>query len=328
MPAISMPHETLESNTYVDLRAITGRDFHLKCEGFNFAGSVKMRTAAGLISAAERDGLIKPDSILIESSSGNLGLAIAAISANKGMRFVCVTDPKCNRSTKSLLQALGAEVIVVSAPETEGGYLSARLDYVRNKCAGDARYVWLNQYANPASWTSHYETTAVEIAKDFPDLDVLFVGAGTGGTLMGCARYFRENGHQAKIVAVDACGSVSFGGAPGKRMIPGLGTGVRPQLLDPSFVDDVIHVPEPDTVRCCRALARKGFLLGGSTGTVVSGAVKWLELHDPQRRLRAVGISPDLADRYAHTIYDDHWVVENFGAEVLDSPTIPGLYES
>lgn len=325
MSAISMPHETLESNTYVDLRAVIGRDFHLKCEGFNFAGSVKMRTAAGLISAAERDGLIQPDSIIIESSSGNLGLALAAISANKGMRFVCVTDPKCNRSTRSLLRALGAEIVVVSEPDAEGGYLGARLDYVRGQCARDSRYVWLNQYENPAGWTSHYETTAAEIVKDFPDLDVLFVGAGTGGTLMGCARYFRENGHPAKIVAVDARGSVSFGGAPGKRMIPGLGTSVRPALLDPSLVDDVVHVPEADAIRCCRALARHGFLFGGSTGTVVSGAARWLERNDPQRGLRAAAISPDLADRYAHTIYDDNWVIENFGAEVLESPGVPGL---
>ncbi|MEK2479073.1 2,3-diaminopropionate biosynthesis protein SbnA [Streptomyces noursei] len=324
MPVISMPQETLESNTYIDLQPVIGRSFHLKCEGFNFAGSIKMRTAAGLIAAAERDGLLGPDSVLIESSSGNLGLAIAAIAANRGLRFVCVTDPKCNRATRSLLHALGAEVVVVSEKDGEGGHLGVRLAYVRAECARDPRYVWLNQYANQASWVSHYETTAPELAKDFPELDVLFVGAGTGGTLMGCARYFQDNGHPARIVAVDAAGSVSFGGLSGRRMIPGLGASVRPELLDPSLVDDVVRVSEADTIRCCRALARHGFLLGGSTGTVVSGALQWLRREDPERGLRVAAISPDFADRYAHTIYDDSWVIENFGAEVLEVPPALG----
>ena len=172
---------------------------------------------------------------------------------------------------------------VVTEPDASGGFLGARLDYVRALCASDDRYVWLNQYTNPGNWRAHYRTTAPAIARQFPQLDVLFVGAGTTGTLMGCARYFREWHRPVRIVAVDSVGSVTFGGAPGRRMIPGLGMSVRPPLLDESYVDEVVRVEEADTIRACHRLARRGFLFGGSTGTVVSGAMDWLARHDAQR---------------------------------------------
>src|SRR5205085_12184167 len=136
---------------------------------------------------------------------------------------------------------------------------------------------------------------------------VLFVGAGTTGTLMGCARYFREYHRPVQIVAIDVVGSVTFGGPAGRRMIPGLGMSVAPPLLDASFVDDVVLVEEVDTVRACQRLARKGFLFGGSTGTVLSGAVRWLEDHDAGD-LVAVAIAPDLGERYLDTVYQTNWV--------------------
>jgi cysteine synthase A len=178
--------------------------------------------------------------------------------------------------------------------------------------------VWLNQYANPGNWVAHYRTTAPAIARSFPGLDVLFVGAGTTGTLMGCARFFREWHRPVRIVAVDAAGSVTFGGTPGRRMIPGLGTSVRPPLLDESFVDEVLHIDEADTIRACHRLARAGFLFGGSTGTVVSGALDWLDRHD-RAGLTAVAIAPDLGERYIDTIYSANWVQGLYGDEALGS---------
>ncbi|MBV9313340.1 MAG: pyridoxal-phosphate dependent enzyme, partial [Pseudonocardia sp.] len=182
----------------------------------------------------------------------------------------------------------------------------------------DERYVWLNQYANPNNWRAHYGTTAPAIARQFPRLDVLFVGAGTTGTLMGCARYFRQWHRPVRIVAVDSVGSVTFGGSSGRRMIPGLGTSVRPQLLDESYVDEVINVEEADTIRACHRLARRGFLFGGSTGTVVSGAMGWLIQRDA-RALTAVAIAPDLGERYLDTVYQTNWVQDLYGDDVLRS---------
>ena len=178
--------------------------------------------------------------------------------------------------------------------------------------------MWLNQYTNHANWKAHYRTTAPAIAREFPRLDVLFVGAGTCGTLMGCARYFREHDQRVRIVAVDSVGSVTFGGPPGRRMIPGLGTSVRPPMLDESLVDEVVWVEEPDTIRACHRMARSGFLFGGSTGTVVSGAISWLDLYD-KRELTAVAIAPDLGERYLDTVYQSNWLHDLYGEDVLDS---------
>jgi cysteine synthase A len=156
----------------------------------------------------------------------------------------------------------------------------------------------------------------VAIARQFPRLDVLFVGAGTTGTLMGCARYFREWQRPVRIVAVDTVGSVTFGGPPGRRMIPGLGISVRPPLLDPSLFDDIVRVEEADTVRTCPRLARHGFLFGGSTGTVVSGAMDWLAGHN-KPGLTAVAVAPDLGERYLDTVYQTNWLEAIYGEDVL-----------
>jgi cysteine synthase A len=217
-----------------------------------------------------------------------------------------------------LMEALGSQVHIIAEPDAGGGFLGARIDYVRALCASDPRYVWLNQYTNPGNWRAHYRTTASEIARQFPHLDVLFVGAGTTGTLMGCARYFLGWHRPVRIVAVDSVGSVTFGGPPGRRMIPGLGTSVRPPLLDESYVDEVIFVEEADTIRACHRLARRGFLFGGSTGTVVSGAAEWLAQHDA-RELTAVAIAPDLGERYLDTIYHTNWLQDLYGEDVLSN---------
>ncbi|MER6999217.1 2,3-diaminopropionate biosynthesis protein SbnA [Streptomyces sp. NPDC000410] len=328
MPVISVPYAFNEEELYVDLKSIFGHSLFLKCEGFNFAGSIKLKAATEMVEAAERNRVLTPDSILVESSSGNLGVALSMIAASKGYRFLCVTDSRCNLSTRLMMEALGSRVHIIAGHEAHGSFLGARIDYVRSLCASDERYVWLSQYTNPANWQAHYRTTAPAIARQFPRLDVLFVGAGTAGTLMGCARWFREWHRPVRIVALDAVGSVSFGGPPGRRMIPGLGMSIRPPLLDESFVDEVIRVEEADTIRACHRLARRGFLFGGSTGTVVSGAMGWLDQHD-RRGLTAVAIAPDLGERYLDTIYQANWLKDLYGDDILsfdepDTAPFPG----
>ncbi|MGW4809453.1 2,3-diaminopropionate biosynthesis protein SbnA [Kitasatospora sp. NPDC004272] len=311
---VSGAHELLDSDVYVDLRDTLGTNLLVKCEGFNFAGSVKLKAANWMVDAALQDGLLHPDSVLVESSSGNLGVALAVIAAARRLAFVCVTDPKCNPATVRLIEALGATVVVVDGATPDGSYLDARKRRVRELCAADPNHVWLNQYENPANWMAHRDTTAPQIDKRFPDLDVLFVGVGTGGTLTGCARYFRDRRPRVRIVAVDSTGSVNLGGAPGPRHIPGIGASVPMPLVDARLVDAVVRVPEEEALRTCRLLASRGLVLGGSTGTVVSGARQWLAEHDPDQVLRAVCVSPDLGERYLDTIYDDAWATRHFGS--------------
>ncbi|MEV5160835.1 2,3-diaminopropionate biosynthesis protein SbnA [Streptomyces sp. NPDC053728] len=318
MSVITVPQAFNEEDLYVDVEAVFGHSLLLKCEGFNFAGSIKLKAAAEMVASAERDGTLRADSVLVESSSGNLGVALSMIAASKGYRFICVTDSRCNLATRLMMEALGGEVRLVDAEETNGGFLAARLAHVRQLCASDDRCVWLSQYSNPANWRAHYLTTAPEIARSFPQLDVLFMGAGTTGTLMGCARWFHDWHRPVRIVAVDIAGSVAFGGAPGRRMIPGLGMSMRPPLLDESYVDEVVRVEETDTIRACRRLARRGFLFGGSTGTVVSGAVDWLDRHGTPD-VTAVAIAPDLGERYLDTVYQDNWAEDLYGAAVLEA---------
>jgi N-(2-amino-2-carboxyethyl)-L-glutamate synthase len=315
---ISEPQGFNQDDLYVDLRPIFGHSLFLKCEGFNFAGSIKLKAANEMVEAAEREGDLRPGSVLIESSSGNLGVALSMIAASKGYGFLCVTDSRCNLSARRLMEALGSRVHIIAEPDPVGGLLGARINYVRGLCASDDRYVWLDQYSNAGNAGAHYRRTGPEIARSFPDLDVLFVGAGTTGTLMGCARYFSEWHRPVQIIAVDAVGSVTFGGPPSRRMIPGLGTSVRPAALDESLVDEVVMVEEVDTIRACHRLARRGFLFGGSSGTVVSGAMSWLAQHDGQD-LTAVAIAPDFGERYLDTTYQTNWLQDLYGEDVLSS---------
>lgn len=323
MPIIEGPDEYQDDDLYVDLRSVLGLPVYLKCEGMNFAGSVKLKAARAMITAAEESGVLGPDSVLVESSSGNLGVAVSVIAARYGYRFVCVTDSRCNLATRQLMEALGTEVRVVTTPHPTQGLLGARLRAVRELCA-DPRHLWLNQYANPENWLAHFRETAPAIARRFPRLQVLFVGAGTTGTLMGCARYFREAGRSVRIIAVDSEGSVTFGAPPAQRLIPGLGAGVVPPLLDRGLVDDVVHVAEADTVRMCRRLARRGFLFGGSTGTVLSGARQWLAAREDGQEMTAVAIGPDLGERYLDTVYRPTWAEHVYGIDPAESDEVCG----
>lgn len=302
----------LGADIFLRLDRIVHRPLALKCEGFNFGWSIKLRTAVFMIEAAERDGRLPPGTTIVESSSGNLGVALSVIAASRGIDFICVTDPNCRRQDVALMRATGALVEIVQVKDENGSYLAARKERVSELCARGPDHVWLNQYENPANVRAHRDTTAVSIDHEFPGLDVLFVGAGTGGTLMGCAEYFRGRGRTSHIIAVDSVGSVNFGGKPGPRYIAGVGSSQPMALINENHVHGVEWVCEQDTVLMCRRLARAGIVLGGSSGTVIQGACAWLSRNDPGRRLTAVAVSPDFGTTSLDTIYDDAWCAARF----------------
>ena len=311
---ISRVDEIFIDDLFVDVGAILDASIVLKCEAFNFGGSIKLKAAVSMVDAAESSGRLRPDSVLVESSSGNLGVALSIIAASRGYDFVCVTDARANVTNLKYIRATGASVVVIEeAPGRD--YLSRRIEYVQQLCRSDERVVWLNQYANDENWRAHYRTTGPAIAKAYPDAEAVYIGAGTTGTLMGCAHYLREIGHPARIVAIDSVGSVLLGGGPMKpRFIPGIGSTRQPEIFDGSLVDDVVLVEEADTIRMCRRLVRSGFLFGGSTGTVLAGALQHRGRCRVDDTAVGVAIAPDLGERYLDTMYDDGWVEERFGS--------------
>jgi cysteine synthase A len=306
---IESPLDLIFRDLFYRLRAFAGKhDVFLKLEGFHITGSIKIKTAIGLVEDLERRGLAKRnETVIIESSSGNLGLALSLVCAINGYKFICVTDPNATRANIRGMELYGAEVIVVEERDPVGGFLGSRLKKINQILQSKPNAVWLNQYANIANKNVHAEQTANEIAREFDKVDWVFVGTGTTGTIAGISERLRHEFPRIKVVAVEPAGSVTFGGAPGKRNIPGIGTSVRPKLADLANPDKVVTVNEERTVEACLSFARDYHLLvGGSTGTVLA-AVQQLA---PEFKLgdTIVAISADLGEKYLDTIYDPAWV--------------------
>jgi len=306
---VESPLDLIFPDLFYRLRSFAGaHDVFLKLEGFNVTGSIKIKTAIGLIDDLERRGVARPGKTVVgESSSGNLGLALSLVCAIKGYQFICVTDPNANRSTKKGMQLYGARVIVVKERDPAGGFLGSRLRRIERILQSEPNAIWLNQYANIANKNVHAEQTANEIAREFEKVDWVFVGAGTTGTLAGICERLRQVFPAVKIVAVDPAGSVTFGGAPAKRNIPGIGTSVRPKLAELANPDRVVAVTEETTIETCLSFVRDYHLLvGGSTGTVLAAVQRLAPEFLPGDTI--VAISPDLGEKYLDTIYDSAWV--------------------
>ena len=301
---------------FIQLRGLGVSQLHLKLESLNPAGSVKMKAAVAMINDAEARGCLKRDTVLIESSSGSLGVALSMVCAARGYHFTCVVDPNTSAHNVKMMKALGADIVVVTQRDENGGFLGTRIAYINETVARDPRYLWLNQYANPENPGAHARSTGPSIAAAFEHVDYLFIGAGTTGTLMGCVQYFRQYRPRTRIVAVDSIGSVTFGHPAGKRYVPGLGTSRRPEIYSPEGIHAFEMVDEAEAIAMCRHLARtNGLLAGGSTGTVLCGVQHWRERLPTNATV--VAISPDLGERYLDTVYNDQWVLERFGERAL-----------
>ncbi|MDU8054666.1 2,3-diaminopropionate biosynthesis protein SbnA [Pseudomonas syringae pv. actinidiae] len=317
--------DIVHDQTFLKVTGV-GPDFFLKMESLNPAGSIKLKTAVGLVNDVQARGLLGPQTTLIESSSGNLGVALAMICAERGIPFTCVVDPNSSSHNIRMMRSYGTRVIQVEIPDANGGFLGTRIALIREKVASDPRYVWLNQYENAANPRAHARTTAHSISRHFGHVDYLFVGAGTTGTLMGCLQHFQRHHPTTKIIAVDSVGSVTFGTPASRRFIPGLGTSQRPPIFNADGIHSLEMVPEAHAVAMCRILARsKGMLVGGSTATVIAAVHAWRERIEPGTVV--VALSPDWGERYLDTLYDDQWVEQRFGREVL-SMTLADLSNS
>jgi 2,3-diaminopropionate biosynthesis protein SbnA len=279
-----------------------------KLELLNPGGSMKDRSARHIVEAGLREGSIEPGNRLIESSSGNFGIALAIAARIYDLRFTCVVDPKTTQANVAILRGLGADVEIVTQRDHAGGYLHSRISRVEELLAMTPGAIWVNQYANDRNWEAYYRGTGAELNEQLVHPPgFLFAAVSTTGSILGCARRLRERFPDLRVIAVDAVGSVIFGAPPGPRELPGIGSSRVPELCRTEEIDEVVHVDDVDAALGCRELLlAEGIFAGASTGAVVSAIARTLPRLP--RPCRVVTIFPDRGDRYLDLVYDDDWL--------------------
>lgn len=294
-PLIRLPRVNVGSSTTI----------LAKLEFLNPFGSAKDRVALHVVPAALQSGALKPGGTILESTSGNFGIALASVALSYGVSVTCVVDPNIQPMNRRILQGLGARLEVVGEPDQHGNYLEARLRRVRELLRVDPSAFWVNQYQNRLCIEAHYRNTAGEVLQQCgARADVLLVGVSTGATLVGLGARLREAWPDLRVCAVDAVGSSALGGANGPRTLPGLGMSRRSQLIEAKDVDEVIYVSEHEAIRGCRALlSREGLLAGASSGAVIAAAGRVSREMPPGQTILTV--LPDRGERYLTRILDE-----------------------
>lgn len=289
-------------------------NLYAKLEFFNPGGSAKDRPARLMLQEALRKGAINENTTIVESSSGNLGIGLAQICASLGLKFICVTDARSTLVNRRILEAYGAQLEIITEPDpVEGSFLAARLKRVKHLLDTIPNSFNCDQYTNRLNPQSHYQTIEEVLDALDGEVDYLFCATSTCGTLRGCAEYIAQHGLSTKIIAVDAEGSVIFGGDPKPRLIPGHGAGVVPPHYRTGLEDGVVLVSDLDCiVGCRRMIKREAVFVGGSSGGVLF-AVEALQNRLPAHST-CVLVLPDGGGRYLDTVYSDAWVEEHFGA--------------
>ena len=277
--------------THLDLP--DGVDLYAKLELFNPSGSVKDRIGKYMIEDAERKGILKKGSVIVEATAGNTGLGIAFAALNRGYEIIYVVPTKFSQEKQTLLRALGAKII--NTPR-EGGMLGAwkKAEEIRSSIPGA---VTLEQFKNPANPLAHYETTGKEIYDDLAgNIDYLVAGAGSGGTYSGVVKYLKEKNSSIVGVLADPVGSTMGGGEHGDYDIEGIGNDFIADTMDMSLVDRVVKMTDSEAFEGARELAKKeGIIAGSSSGAALAAAKKLIA---DGARGNIVVIFPDRGDRY------------------------------
>lgn len=270
-----------------------------KVEFFNPAGSVKDRVAREMLDAAERAGKIGPGAVIIEPTSGNTGIGLAAIAATRGMRAIIVMPDSMSVERQRLMKAYGAEVVLTPGAKGMAGAIE-RADELAAETPGS---FIPSQFSNPDNPAAHYKTTGPEIWRDTEGaVDILVAGVGTGGTITGTGRYLKERNPAVRVVAVEpATSAVLSGGAAGPHGLQGIGAGFIPEALDTSVYDEVLPIADEEAFAAGRELAAKdGLLVGITSGAAVAAAAK-LAARPENAGKTIVAILPDTGERYLTT---------------------------
>ncbi len=290
-----------------------------KIEFFNPGGSVKDRIGPPIIEVAERAGELKPGGTIVEATSGNTGVGLAIAAAIKGYKCICVMPDKMSEEKIRLLRAFGARVVITPTavePEDPRSYYS-----VARRIADETpNAILANQYHNPANPEAHYHVTGPELWRQTGGrIDVFVTGMGTGGTITGVGRYLKEQNPAVKIVGVDPVGSILHDlFQTGQRVpahtykIEGIGEDFLPTTLDLSVVDDTVQISDKESFLMTRRLVREeGIFCGGSSGTAVAGALRYIQEHNLGSQVTVVVVLPDSGSRYLSKVFNDDWMREN-----------------
>ena len=265
----------------------------VKLEKYNPGGSVKDRAALGMIEAAERDGLLKEGSVIVEPTSGNTGIALAMIGKLKGYKVIIVMPDTMSKERRDLITAHGAELVLTEGIKGMKGAIEKAEEMVEKH-----GYFMPQQFENFANSLKHYETTANEIYEDIKDLDVFVAGVGTGGTVSGIAKRLKELNPNVKVVAVEPKSSpVISGGNPGAHKIQGIGAGFIPGIYEGKYVDEVMTVDDNDAIRTAVEFAEKeSVLIGISSGAAVYAAMEIAKTIGAGKKV--IAIAPDGGEKY------------------------------
>lgn len=312
--------ETIGNTPIVHLRNVTKgskHNFFAKVEYFNPGGSIKDRVAVAMIEEAEKRGELKPGGTIIEATSGNTGVGLALAAAVKGYKCIFVMPEKMSEEKRAILRAYGAQVVITPMvdPEHPLSHYS-----VSKKIADQTPGGFLaNQFFNPDNPTRHYQTTGPEIWKQMDGkVDALVGGAGTGGTLSGCAKYLKEQKSDVKIICADPIGSILYDlyyhkkivDPPGSYKVEGIGEDMLPGNVHLDIYDGFVRVGDPEAFAMTRRLvSEEGLLVGPSSATALVAAIKYSE--NLEKPSNIVVIFPDSGRQYLSKAFNDKWMVEN-----------------
>ncbi|MDR0847734.1 MAG: cysteine synthase family protein [Propionibacteriaceae bacterium] len=281
----------------------------VKLEFANPGGSLKDRSALHIVNWAEATGRLKPGGTLIESSSGNFGIALAMIGAARGYKTVAVVDPKLTSANRALLEAYGAQVVTVNEPDETGSYHKPRIALANQISIETEGSFRPDQCFNLLNGEAHYRHTGPELLRQVGDsLAAVVCSVSTGGQLGGISRYFRDNAPEVRVIGVDVVGSSIFGGEPKAYLTPGVGLSWTPDnLYDLGAIDRVYQVTDEGAFSSCRVLAqREGILCGPSTGSTFLVATALAAELAPDQVVAILG--SDRGERYLQSAYDDAWM--------------------
>jgi len=270
-------------------------EVYVKLEKMNPAGSTKDRAALGMLEEAEKKGLLKEGSVIIEPTSGNTGIALAMLGKAKGYRVIIVMPESMSQERRAIIKAYGAELVLTEAATGMKGAIK-KAGEIKEE-VGTLGFI-PQQFMNEANPNKHYQTTAKEIFEDLPDVDAFVVGVGTGGTISGFGQYAKEHGKNVKIVAVEpATSAVLSGENPGPHKIQGIGAGFVPDNYHGEFVDEILKVSTEDAFSTAKTFGQEeGVLIGISSGANLYGALEVAKKLGKGKKV--VTVAPDGGEKY------------------------------